>query len=202
LALASCLAHADPAADLLKAAQLDDVATVRQLLAAKVDPNAAEPQRGEPALVLAVREDAMRAMDALLEHPATRVDAPARNGNTALMMAAFKGNVGAVQKLLAKGAKVNRQGWTPLHYAAAGGHGEIVRLLLERGAEIDAVAVLGVTPLIMAAREGKHDAIVVLLEKGANRALRDAEKLTAAEVAERMGKPLVAETIRNFGTGR
>ena len=32
--------------------------------------------------------------------------------------------------------------------------------------------------------------------------LRDSEKLTAAEVAEKLGKPLVAETIRNFRTGR
>jgi hypothetical protein len=50
------------------------------------------PLGGEPALVIAVRENAMKALDALLAYPGTQVDAAALNGNTALMMAAFKHN--------------------------------------------------------------------------------------------------------------
>lgn len=188
--------------DFVRAVELNNASAVRKLLENKVDPNTAEPQRGEPGLVLAAREDANDVLDVLLAHPAVRVDATAHNGNTALMMAAFKGNMAAVKKLLAKGAAINRPGWTPLHYAAAGGHSDIVRLLIEQGAAIDAVSTHGITPLIMAAQEGKHAAIVALLENGADRSLRNSEKLTAAEVADKVGKPFAAETIRNFGTGR
>jgi ankyrin repeat protein len=201
-AFVSAAALAEPAHDFIRAAEMDDVSGVSKMLAAGMDPNTAEAQRGEPALVLAIREDAMRVVDVLLKDPRTRLEATASNGNTALMMAAFKGNRVAVEKLLAKGAVVNRSGWTALHYAAAGGHGEIVKLLLDKGAQIDAIATHGITPLILAAREGKHDAIIVLLERGADRTLRDSERLDAAQVAEKLGKPLVAETIRNFGTGR
>lgn len=202
LLLISSAAQATPQQDFVRAVEMNSATAVRKLLDAKVDPNTAEPQRGEPGLVLAVREDAMDVVDVLLAHPGIRVDATANNGNTALMMAAFKGNMAAVKKLLAKGAAINRTGWTPLHYAAAGGHGDIVRFLIEQGASINAVSTHGITPLIMAAQEGKHDAIVALLEKGADRSLRNSEKLTAAEVAEKVGKPFAAETIRNFGTER
>jgi ankyrin repeat protein len=188
--------------DFIRAAEMDDATGVSKLLAAGMDPNTTEPQRGEPALVVAIRENATRVIDVLLADPRTRLEATARNGNTALMMAAYQGNLPVVRKLLAKGAAVNRPGWTALHYAAGGGHGEIVKLLLDKGAQIDAVSTHGITPLIWAAREGKHDAIMALLERGADRTRRDSEKLTAAEVAEKMGKPMVAETIRNFGTTR
>lgn len=188
--------------DFIRAAEMDDAAGVSKLLAAGIDPNTTEAQRGEPALVVAIRENSARVIDVLLADPRTRLEATARNGNTALMMAAYQGNMPVVRKLLAKGAAVNRPGWTALHYAAGGGHGEIVKLLLDKGAEIDAVSTHGITPLIWAAREGKHDAIMALLERGADRTRRDSEKLTAAEVAEKMGKPMVAETIRNFGTTR
>src|SRR4051812_9140822 len=100
-----------------RAVQLDDASTVKALLAAGVNPNQPNPAGGEPALVLAVREGSMRVFQALLDHPGIQLDAPAMNGNTALMMAAFKRNRPAAEALVARGAAVNRPGWTPLHYA-------------------------------------------------------------------------------------
>jgi len=176
--------------DFFRAVQLDDAATVRTLLAAGIDPNALNPVGGEPALVLAVREGAMRVLQALLASPGTRVDTPAINGNTALMMAAFKGNRAAVEALLAKGAAVNRPGWTPLHYAAAAGDNGIVELLLGRGAAVDAVSppVSGsLTPLMMAAREGHADTAKLLVAHGADPARKNSEGLTAAQLAARAG---------------
>src|SRR5262249_16829561 len=112
------LAQATPADDFFRAVQLDDERTVQALLAAKFDPNTAEPQRGENGLILAIREDANRVFALLLAQPGVRVDQAAVNGDTALMVAAFKHRQDAVLQLIAHGAAINRAGWTPLHYAA------------------------------------------------------------------------------------
>ena len=185
--------------DFFRAVQMDDAGTVKSLLASGVNPNQQNPAGGEPALVLAVREGSMRAFRALLDNPGTQVDAPAMNGNTALMMAAFKRNRAAVEALIARGADVNRAGWTPLHYAAAGGDEDIARLLLKRGAQVDAVsppASGSLTPLMMAAREGQLAMAVFLLGQGANPRLANSEGLTPVQIAERAERKDIAAAIR------
>ena len=206
--LAACLCTvpavaATPAqvAAFFRAVQLDDVKKVEQLVGREVNANEINPVGGEPALVIAVREDAMRVFAALLAHPGTDLEAQAMNGNTALMMAAFKGKQPAVAALLAKGAQVNRPGWTPLHYAAASGDEAIVRLLLERKAKLDALsprASGAYTPLMMAAREGKAPVAALLLGQGADPGLKNTEGLTAARIAERAGHTGLAAMIASF----
>jgi ankyrin repeat protein len=185
--------------ELFRAVQMDDGSTVKKLIAAGVDPNQPNPAGGEPALVLAVREGSMRVFQVLLDQAGIQVDAPALNGNTALMMAAFKRNRPAAEALVARGAAVNRAGWTPLHYAAASGDEDIARLLLKRGARVDAVsppASGSFTPLMMAAREGKPDMAVFLLRQGANPQLKNTEGLSAAQIAERAERADIATAIR------
>jgi ankyrin repeat protein len=194
---APALAVADQTSDFFRAVQIDDAGTVRTLLG-KVDPNGVNPVGGEPALVLAVREGSMQVFDALLRHPGTNVDAAALNGNTALMMAAYKHNRPAAEALIAKGAAVNRPGWTPLHYAAASGDDDIARLLLAHGARIDAQSPPAsgkFTPLMMAAREGHEDTAVLLLGQGADPRLKNGEGLTAAEIARRADHDTIAAAI-------
>ncbi|WP_181259103.1 ankyrin repeat domain-containing protein [Pseudoduganella armeniaca] len=186
-----------------RAAQLDDAGRIKPLLARGLDPNVREPERGETGLIVALRNDAMNVFDLLLAQPKLQPDAQASNGNTALMMAAFKNNKPAVEKLIAKGAQVNRPGFTALHYAAAAGAIDILRYLLEQHAYIDAESPTKVTPLMLAAREGQEEAVKVLLEEGADATLRDAGfHLTAAEMAEKADKPWIAETIRKHLASR
>jgi ankyrin repeat protein len=120
------------------------------------------------------------------------------NGNTALMMAAFKKNRPAVEALIAKGAAVNRPGWTPLHYAAASGDVDIAQLLLARGARVDAVSPAAsgkYTPLMMAAREGHEDCALFLLGQGADPQLKNGEGLTAAQIAQKADHAGIAAAI-------
>jgi ankyrin repeat protein len=191
--------------DFFRAVQIDDPRTVQALLGSAINPNEINPRGGEPALVLAVREGAMRVFNVLLAYPGTDLEANAVNGNTALMMAAFKRNQPAAVALLAKGAAVNRPGWSPLHYAAASGDDEIVRLLLQKGARVDAPSPAGTglfTPLMMAAREGHDSTALLLLSQGADPKLKNSEGLTAAQIAERAGRQHVVAALKAHGTGR
>ena len=185
-----------------RAVQLNDDRTVNAMIGSVVNANQPNPIGGEPGIVQALREDAMEVFKAFLAHPGTDLEAKAANGNTALMMAAFKRNRAAVETLLAKGAKVNQPGWTALHYAAASGDDEIVRLLLARGAKVDAVSPSksgGFTPMMMAAREGHDGTALVLIAHGADRARKNVEGLDAVQIAERAGKPRVAAALQKGG---
>ena len=185
-----------------RAVQLDDAKTVGEMLGSVVNANQPNPIGGEPGLVQALREDAMKVVQVFLDHPGTNLETKAANGNTALMMAAFKRNRPAVELLLARGAKVNQPGWTALHYAAASGADDIVRLLLARGAKVDAVSPPksgGYTPMMMAAREGHDGTALILIAHGADRARKNVEGLDAVQIAERAGKPRVAAALQRGG---
>ena len=55
-----------------------------------------------------------------------------------LMLAAITNQLDWAKKLIERGADVNQKGWTPLHYAATKGNIEIMRLLIENHAYLDA----------------------------------------------------------------
>lgn len=187
-----------------RSVQLDDVSTVRNMLATgSVSVNALNPVGGDSGLILALREDASRVATVLLADPAIELELNAPNGNTALMMAAFKHNTALVRALLAKGAMVNRPGWTALHYAAASGDDEITGLLLEHHAAINAEAPANMTPLMIAAREGHESSVRLLLRAGADARLKNSEGSTAAQIALLADKPrIVAALAAHLAAGK
>jgi len=181
-----------------RAVQMDDASTVRKMVGTVVNANELNPLGGEPALVLAIREGSTAVVQDLLAHPGTDLERKAVNGNTALMMAAFKRDGDTVRALLDKGAKVNQPGWTALHYAAASGDAAIAQLLIERGAQVNALSPRpsgAITPLMMAAREGQDGIVRLLLAKGANPALKNTEGVTAAQLAKQAGHDKLSELL-------
>jgi len=201
LAMAAALAvpafaeQTEDEVDLLRAVQNDYASAVKTLLARGVNPNIRDAN-GETALIIAMRYESLKVADLLMDQSGIDLEAHAPNGNTALMMAAFRNNQAAVLDMLQRGAQVNQKGWTALHYAAAAGSTAIVRILLEHHAYIDAESPSGMTPLMLAAREGQEDVVRQLLEQGADATLRDGGfHLTAAGFALKAEKPWIAKTI-------
>ena len=57
--------------------------------------------------------------------------------------------------------------WTPLHFACHGGMKDVVELLLNHGANIEAVTLNGGTPLMRAVESSKPELVQFLIDKGA-----------------------------------
>ena len=78
-------------------------------------------------------------------------------------------------------------GRTALHRAAGGGHLAIARLLLEKGADIEAKDKYGTTALHFAASSGDEGLVRLLIEKGADVNAKDEDGMTALHEAASSG---------------
>jgi Ankyrin repeats (many copies)/Ankyrin repeat len=100
-------------------------------------------------------------------------------GDTALHVAAAAYNTSLTRKLVAGGADLrarNRRGAEPIHAAVTGGPGsstwapsqqvDVIRFLIEAGADPEAAASGGVTPLLRAVRNRCSAAVRALLDAG------------------------------------
>lgn len=188
-------ATADSTEDLFKGVEIDAPHLVSQALQAGADPNQRDA-KGQVPLFLALRGESLRAAEALLASPKLDIDLANDHGETPLMMAALRGQMAMAEQLLARGAKVNKDGWTPLHYAASGPSVPLLTLLLERGAAIDARSPNGTTPLMMAARYGSIEGADLLLARGADRTLVNERQLTAGDFADAAGREALSQRIR------
>ena len=192
----------DGATALHWAAHRDDLVTADLLIRAGASVNATNDLGATP-LHVACQNRGGPMVELLL---ATGADANANLliGETVLMTCARTGDARSVQALLAHGAKTDEKesghDQTALMWAAAHGHPEVVRLLLQAGADFRARTITypqtvvdeqtqragrealnytvlrgGSTPLLFAARNGNVESIKLLLDAGAgpNDALSD-----------------------------
>lgn len=111
-----------------------------------------------------------------------------------LILSVSIGDKVEVAHLLAEGADVNKlgeDGWSALHAAASTGHGGMVRLLIEKGANFDLRGgPLGRTPLEMALQSrGNDSCIKALLDAGVKLAFdqEDARGTTLLHLASQGG---------------
>ncbi len=151
--------------------------------------------KGLSGLYLALRDQSLKAAGALIAWPKTNVEIRTAQDESPLMMASLKGQLDLVRKLIDRGADVNKPGWAPLHYAATNGHLKIMEMLLDENAYIDAASPNGTTPLMMAAQYGTPAAVKLLLEAGADPTLRNQLGLTAIDFAYRANRTDSAELI-------
>ncbi|QWE29585.1 ankyrin repeat domain-containing protein [Polynucleobacter sp. AM-7D1] len=188
---------ADQIDDFTKAAKFDDVSEVQSLLKAGISPNTLDP-KGNPMLIVAIRDKSKKVTDLLLANPTTNVNLANKSGENALMMAAFDGDLPTVKMLvLDKKASVNKQGWAPIHYAATNGHLQIVEFLMAHGARVNAFSPSETTPLMMAIGSGNEQLIKYLLDNGADLSLRNHEGYTAIDVAQLFGKDDIRDGLKS-----
>lgn len=180
--------------DFFVAVQRDDPGAIVALLQRGFDPDSRDP-RGQTGLTLAALQGSWRAVDALLTHPGVDVNALNAAGESVLMLAALKGELGLCERLVARGARVRQPGWAPIHYAATGPNVRVVDFLLGKGAEIDAPSPNGTTALMMAARYGSEESVNLLLARGADATRRNERELRAADFARLGGRESLAARL-------
>jgi ankyrin repeat protein len=195
LSVLPALVQAGAYDDLIKAADQNDGAEVTTLLRRGADPNTADGD-GTTLLMSAARNGNEELVDVLLQMRA-KVRGRNRYGDDALLLAAFRGYLGIVRKLVAAGAPVNRdEGWQPLAYAAFNGHLEVAQFLLEHEADVDAMSDNGTSALMVAARNGHLEVVKLLLKHEADPDIENDVGGTALSWAEAAGNTEIARLVR------
>lgn len=94
--------------------------------------------------------------------------------------AAKNGDIAEIESLLAAGTDVDEPGGlgAPLHWASMNGHAEAIRLLAEKGANLEVQSSMLGTPLHAAARFDRVEAAEALLAAGADPNSRDKHGFT------------------------
>jgi len=195
MAAGTAFAVAYDSVDFFRAVNVDNADAVARMLAAGLDPNQLDPH-GQPALIVALQGESLQVARLLWDAKGVDIDIRNRVGETPLMMAALKAEVDAAKALVAHGAKVQKDGWSPLHYAATGGSTAIVKLLLAKGATLEARSPNGTTPLMMAARYGNEEAVDALLAAGADRTAKNDLGMDASAFAASAGREKLAERLK------
>ena len=172
------LSNAGAYDDFFKAIEFDRAEQVQQLLERGFDPNSPNP-KGQPALMAAMQLSSNKVVDLLVNWPTTNLSIKNPQGETPLMLAALSNKLPLAKLLILRGADVNQAGWTPLHYAATKGHIEMMRLMIDNSAYLDAESPNGTTPLMMAAHYGTPMAVKLLLEEGADPRIKNKLGLSA-----------------------
>jgi ankyrin repeat protein len=122
--------------------------------------------------------------------------------------AAALGDVKRLRQLLEADPEAVRawspDGFTALHYAAYFDGPEAARVLIERGADVEAVSrnqefAREARPLHSAVAGGRSDVAVILLEAGADPNARQHEGFTPLMGAEQSGDLELAETLIRHG---
>jgi uncharacterized protein len=200
LLLAACAAAqpvwaATSVDSLVKMVKFDDIDGVKKAIAQGSDPNTVD-STGTPIIVIAAREKSDKVGQLLASNDKTDLEKLDASGENAMMLAALNGDATFVKLLIAKEAEVNKKGWTPLHYAATNGHDEIVKILLDNSAYIDAGSPNGTTPLMMAARGGHLSTCKLLLDEGADLRIKNQIGMTAVDFAKKYNERDVAEGLQ------
>ena len=196
--------EADGTSALHWAVYQNDVDLVDRLIAAGANVSALN-EYGSAPLTEAAETGNVPIIEKLLKAGADP-ESPNADGQTALMVISRTSNLAAANALLKKKARVNAvekwRGQTALMWAAAESQGEMVKLLIKHGADVNARSVVnnwqrqvtaepraqarpagGLTSLIYAARQGCMECVQALVKAKANLDMADPEGVTPLIVA-------------------
>ena len=124
---------------------------------------------GATPLSVAAYHGYNRIVAALLDRGAV-VDQATYHGRSPLIVACEENKRDTVELLLARGANIEfrsgflQTGYTPLHISTYFGHFDLVRLLLDHGADAKCMDRRGYTPLQLACRHGHVDVVELMFD--------------------------------------
>ena len=190
-------AEADGATALAWASHQDNLKAAELLIRAGANVNAANDY-GVTPLALACGNRSASMVDTLLSADADP-NVAQWTGETPLIVCARTGAIEAVRSLLARGADVDvketQQGHTALMRAAAGRHADVVRALVDQGADVHARSRGGFTPLLFASQQGDIESARILLAAGAG--IDEAPLADVDARRDKMGGPCVTSSPRS-----
>jgi len=193
----------DGSTALLWAAHWGDVKTTDLLLRAGADPNAANDFRMTPLSQACVNGSA--ALVELLLKAGANPNTPIATGETPLMTCSKTGGAEAVHALIAHDAAVNAkepvQNQTALMWAAAERHPNVVKMLIDAKADLQARTKRGFTALHFAAREGDQESTRLLLAAGVSANILAQPDATAKGKAEDATEPVPGGAAAGGGGG-
>jgi ankyrin repeat protein len=122
------------------------------------------------------------------------------DGFTPLGLACYFGQAEVARFLVLKGANVNvpsSNGFQvyPIHSAVAANQNEIVRTLIDGGAQVNVKQQVGITPLHSAAKNGNLEVLILLLENGADISIRMEGGKLPADLAREKGFDDIADIL-------
>lgn len=134
----------------------------------------------------------------------TLLTACASTNTTPLTRAAGEGDLNTVRALLEKGVAVDEKNYmlgnelTALHWAAYNGRTDIVRILLEAGADMNFQDVVGYTPLHYGAYYNYQGVVSLLLDAGADPDVVS-QFGTPMQVAQKRGHEEIVDILKGAG---
>ncbi|KAM9601689.1 ankyrin repeat and SOCS box protein 3 isoform 2-T3 [Trichechus inunguis] len=154
------------------------------------------------ALHLAASQGHWKIIQVLLEAGADP-NATTLEETTPLFLAVENGQIDVLKLLIQHGANVNGShsmcGWNSLHQASFQENAEVIKLLLQKGANPECQDDFGITPLFVAAQYGKLESLTELISSGANVNCQALDKATPLFIAAQEGHTKCVELLLSSG---
>lgn len=181
-----------------KAIELDDVDEVKKSEYKQYLKANTKSKLGNSALVYAIQQNSINVSNYLAQSIDFDVNNENNFGENALMMASFMGNARLVKFLIdVRKANVNKDGWSPIHYAAIRGDLEIMTKLIHSGATVDALSPNESTALMFACRYGHIRVVKLLLDNGADLSASNVQDLTPIDFARMYNQKEIARGLES-----